>query len=429
MPDNIILSDSEIAVLSIIFRNPSESLDWNGLKSFMFSSTAHEALFREIENSVENDRIPDIGLIIQSLEASRSLDKVGGREYLDFIYKQEFIKDNFHEYVKNIINSYKTRYLISIASRIKPETVTINNIDETIQEVRKTLDNLTETSGGSTTVHIGENLTQSYEEIMARTKKPGSRGISWGIPDVDRLFGGKEGGDLWYISGRPGQGKTALICNSILSDALNGIPVLFFEREMVYQNLVERLVSIYTGIPLSNIRNGLLEQKQINIIFEAFGKFKTIPVYIDTSFKATDLYYLESTINKYKKLYDIKNVYLDYVQLFSERDENQTQELGRISRVLKMMSNNADVCCVAISQLNRSVENRENKRPLLSDLRQSGNLEEDADFVVGLYRDEYYNKETPHKGLMEFIVLKNRNGPVGITTLKFEAETNKIGEA
>lgn len=135
---------------------------------------------------------------------------------------------------------------------------------------------------------------------------------------------------------------------------------------------------------------------------------------------------MKSTINKYHNLHGIKNVYLDYIGLLVERDDNQVNEIGRFSRLFKSLSNELAICSIILSQLNRGVESRENKRPMMSDLRQSGNLEEDADLVIGLYRDEYYNKETRYKGLMEFLVLKNRNGPPGTVTLKFEDSTNKV---
>jgi replicative DNA helicase len=192
------------------------------------------------------------------------------------------------------------------------------------------------------------------------------------------------------------------------------------------QEVAERFLALMTGIPITNIRLGILNQSQVNQIYEALKEFKTLPIYIDTSFRSSDLYYIESTVNRYKRLYDIKVIYLDYIQILVDRDDNQTHELGRVSRLFKTMANELDITSVVLSQLNRGVESRDNKRPVLSDLRQSGNLEEDADIVVGLYRDDYYNKETKFKGLMEYIVLKYRNGPVGTVTLKFEDSTNII---
>jgi replicative DNA helicase len=215
------------------------------------------------------------------------------------------------------------------------------------------------------------------------------------------------------------------LCNSILEDGKNNVPVLFFEKEMNYQSLVERLVAIDSGVSIQNIRLGILDKKQVDKIGESMRKIREYPIFIDTTFNS-DIHYLESTIYKYKATKNIGVVYLDYLQLMAERDDNQTHELGRISRACKLLANDQGICIIGASQLNRGVEMRDNKRPMMSDLRQSGNLEEDADFVVALYRDEYYDKETKYKNLMEFIILKARNGPVGTITLKFDPESNII---
>ena len=139
-----------------------------------------------------------------------------------------------------------------------------------------------------------------------------------------------------------------------------------------------------------------------------------------------DDYYIEQVVRKFYATKGIKTVYVDYMQLIAERDENMTHTLGRISRMLKNLANGLNISIVALSQLNREVEHRDNKRPIMSDIKQSGSLEEDADLLIGLYRDEYYNKDSKFAGLMEFIILKNRNGPTGTITLEFKSDTNKI---
>ena len=162
------------------------------------------------------------------------------------------------------------------------------------------------------------------------------------------------------------------------------------------------------------------------MIRESLQRLKKMPIFIDTSYKSSDPYYIESTITKYKRKFGIEVVYLDYIQILSERDESQTQEIGRMTILFKLLANELNICSVILSQLNRGVEHREDKRPMLSDLRQSGAIEEDSDFVIGLYRDEVYTKETKFKNLLEYIILKHRNGPPGTVTLKFDGPTNKI---
>lgn len=424
MADKLFSTEHEIAVLSTLLKNP-ELYFGTDVRYFMMSSVPHQVIYQEIEALNEKQLVPDAYMVASSLDSAGNLSKVGGKDYIDYLVSQDFNQDNFKEFCALLVASYKGRVLLSSASKIKADQINLDNVDESIRDFRRTLDTLSETSGGTGTIHIADGIKKSFEEIVARTSNPGVRGSSWGIPDIDVATGGKSPGDLWIIGGRPGAGKTALICNSILADVKNNVPVLFFEKEMNYQSLVERLVAIDSGVSLQNIRLGILTKDQVNLIGESVARIRQYPLYIDTTF-SSDIHYMETATYKYKSLKDIKVVYLDYIQLMSERDENQTQELGRISRSCKLMANDLGVTMMVASQLNRGVEARENKRPMMSDLRQSGNLEEDADFVVGLYRDEYYNKETKYKNLMEYIILKARNGPVGTITLKFDPESNKV---
>jgi replicative DNA helicase len=423
MKANLFSTEHELAVISTLLKNP-ELYYGTGVRYFMMSSVPNQIIYQEIEILNEKQLVPDIQMVASSLDSNGNLSKVGGKEYLEYLISQDFNKENLKEYAAFLISSYKGRVYVSAASKVKADSLTLDNVDDSIHEFRKTLDTLTEASGGGGTVHIGDGIRKSFEEIVARTETPGIRGSTWGLKDIDHITGGKCEGDLWIIGGRPGSGKSAIMCNSIIADGRAGTPVLFFEKEMNYQSLVERLVAIDSGVPIQNIRLGILDKKQIEEIGLSMRKIREYPVYLDTTF-SSDIHYMESTIYKYKASKGIKVVYLDYLQLMSERGDNQTAELGQISRMCKLIANDQRVCVIAASQLNRRVEERDNKRPVMSDLRQSGNLEEDADYVIGLYRDEYYNKESKYKGLMEFTILKARNGPVGTITLKFDPESNK----
>ena len=424
MAEKLFSTEHEIAVLSTLLKNP-DLYYGTGVRYFMMSAVPHQVIYQEIEILNERQLVPDAQMVANSLDSSGTLAKVGGREYLDFLISQDYNKENLKEYSNLLIASYKGRVFVSSASKVKADSLTLDNVDDSIHEFRKTLDSLTEASGGGGTVHIGDGIKKSFDDIVARTTTPGIRGASWGMKDIDVTTGGKCPGDLWIIGGRPGSGKSALICNSILADGRGGIPILFFEKEMNYQALVERLVAIDSGVPIQNIRLGILDKKQIEEIGLSMRRIREFPIYIDTTFNS-DVHYMESTIYKYKASKNIKIVYIDYLQLLADRGDNQTAELGRISRMCKLIANDQDICVIAASQLNRGVEGRDNKRPMMSDLRQSGNLEEDADYVIGLYRDEYYNSETTYKKIMEYIILKARNGPVGTITLKFDPESNRL---
>jgi replicative DNA helicase len=425
MKSEIYSPESETAVLSLVIKNTDLAYSVETLRFYMFSSSANQLLFSQITELASKNLYPDASLLTSSLDAAGALAKAGGREYIDYLLKQEFNKANFNEYVNQVISSYKARSLISMTSNFKADEITTENIEDKISTLRSSLDALVENSSATGTIHIADGVKSLYDEIIARTKNPGVRGTPWGIRKIDSVNGGKNEGELWIIAGRPSMGKTAVVCNAILKDGGNANPCLLFSKEMNYSSLVERLVAIDSGVPISDIRLGILTQEKLDKIQTSLQKIRKYPIYIDTTFMV-DEYYIENTIKKFKSMYDIKTTYIDYIQLIAERDDNMVHALGRISRMLKLTAEHLKLTSVVLSQLNRDVEHRENKRPMASDLRQSGNLEEDADVIIGLYRDEQYNKESKYKGMLEFNFLKNRNGPVGMVTLDFEPVTNKI---
>jgi replicative DNA helicase len=421
--------DSEVAVLSILLKNPNLVHNLNGLRFYMFSSTPHQTLMEEVEEALEKQFLPDPTLIYASLESKSLVDKIGGRKYFEILLNKEVSEGSFDQLVKLVISSYKARSFLSITAGVNKSKLNPSNVEEEIYSMKKALETLIEVNGQKESQNISDLVVGAYEEIVARTKNPGIRGVTWGVESLDNATGGKSAGDVVIIAGRPGSGKTSAIMNSIIADGENGVPSLLIEREMRTQELMERLISVDTGISSTNIRLGMLNQEQIQKVYTSLGKLKKYPIFLETNYRASDPYYIESVVNKFRNKHGIQNVYLDYIQILTERDEGQTQEIGRLTRLFKILSNDLGICSILLSQLNRNVEFREDKRPMLSDMRQSGSIEEDADFVIGLYRDEYYNKESKYKGLMEYIVLKHRNGPTGTVTVKFDGPTYKISEA
>jgi len=429
--DNKLFSaDTEDIVLATLLRNPDLIHTASGLRSFMFSSTPNVLLYEEMENLLSTKQLlPETSIIISSLESKNSLDSVGGKKRIEFLSSKDTNVAAFPEFVDIVIKSWKARTFLSHISGIRKEGLTSLNIDDMIRNTRLGLDSLMQSGNQMSAFHIKDAVTDTYEEITSRMQNPGIRGTTWGVSSIDGVTGGKSPGDLWVIGGRPGAGKSAVVCNSVYQDGLAGVPSLLIEREMRTQELMERLICIDTGIPNTNLRLGLINKEQVTLIRDSLEKLKSMPIYLDTNYRASDPYYVESVVNKFHNKHGVQNVYLDYIQLLAERDETQTQEIGKLTRLFKIMSNELGICSVLLSQLNRNVEFRDDKRPMLSDLKQSGSLEEDTDFVIGLYRDEYYNKETKAKGLMEYLVLKHRNGQTGIITVKFDGATSKISEA
>ena len=428
MDNKLFDSNSEAIVIATILRNPSLIYLVDNLRSHMFSSNPFINMFEEMEALREKGLNPEPSILIESLDSKGTLTAAGGKKLITELAGKETNADAFSEFVKIVVDSYRARSYLSTVSGVTKSTLNSSNLDESIRDTKQKLDNLINVSNIESAVHVKDLVKETYEDIMSRLDKPGIRGASWGVTSIDNATGGKSPGDLWVMGGRPGAGKTAVVCNSVLADGLAGIPSLLIEREMRAQELMERLICIDTGIPNTNIRLGLLDKGQTDRIYSSLEKIKKLPIYLDTNYKASDPYYVEATVNKFVNKHGVQIVYLDYIQLLAERDENQTQEIGKLARLFKIMSNELGICSILLSQLNRNVEYRDDKKPMLSDLRQSGALEEDTDFVIGLYRDEYYNKETKAKGLMDYMILKHRNGAPGTVTIRFDGPTSRISE-
>jgi len=252
------------------------------------------------------------------------------------------------------------------------------------------------------------------------------RGISSGFKSLDDITGGIAEGQEWMIGARPSMGKSATLLSMLLSVTSQEIPALLINREMMNQDIIERLLSMGTGIDYLKIRTRTLNDEEVKILQRQLKKLRKLPLYIDSNFYG-DAGYVSGVIRKHIRIHGIRVVGIDYIQLLAERGSDQTAELGRISRGLKLLAEDQKISIIVLSQLNRLLEGREEKRPILSDLRQSGNLEEDADVVLGLYRDEMYNKNPQTEGVLEFIMLKQRNGPSNkIIPMRFNGECVKI---
>jgi replicative DNA helicase len=422
MSDTLFNQESEVAVLSILLKNPEKVFDLGGIRNFMFSSSPNKLLFSSIEDLRSQNLVPEFSLVTGNLQSKDILKDCGGTDYLNYLMNQTFDSGNLKEFERIVINSYKARTLLSLSADMKSLVSNSDQIDGVISQLRNSLDNLSETNGGSVTEKLSDLIQSTWQVIVDKVKNP-HIDISTGYDSVDAVTGGYWPGDLWVIAGRPGSGKSALLCNTVLRSAKKGIGQLIFSLEMSKHSLIQRMLAIETGVPVTDIRLGLLNQKQLDLISDKIKEIKDLPIFIDTNYN-NNPNYLSSTIRRYKKLYDIKVTHLDYIQLLVPRDTDATHAIGAVSRELKLLANDLGIINVMYSQLNRLVELRDDKRPILSDLRQSGNLEEDPDMVVFLYRDVMYSPDTRNKNSLEYIIRKQRNGPIGTINMNFSVETN-----
>lgn len=417
--------DAEISILSTLLKDSEKLFMIPDVQDFMFSSEANKKLYKSLEELVKAGYSVDANLLTNALQSRGEFEAIGGDEYIRFLLSKDINSENIKEYERILISNYKARALHSLASSITNTLTSSDAVEQTLSSFRNSLDRLMITAGGESVQDMGTALKQSWEVIVDRLNNPGIRGYPFGIKAIDSVVGGVGQGDYWVIAARPSIGKTAVMCNAVLSAASQGVPCLVFSLEMNRQALSERLIAIESGISISDIRLGNLNQKQVDKMAESVAKIKSYPIFMDTKFTPS-LSYVETSIRKQVKNNGVKLVYIDYLQLLSERGEDDTKELGRISRKMKILANDLNIGTILLSQLNRDVEKRDDRRPILSDLRQSGNIEEDADLVILLYRDDYYHKDSKQKGLMEFIIRKNRNGPTGTIPLLFESDTNIV---
>ena len=310
--NNLFNADAETAILSILLKNPEKIYDIRYLEPLMFSSNPNQYLFSEMVNLGNENSIPEFNLLYAKLEQDHKLDVIGGKEYLNYLFSLDIDPENFNGFEKLILNSFKSRSLIQLSVKIPDLVMKESEVDGAIDFIRNSIDDLFGVNGGDSTVKLEDAVKIAWNNILALASSDKKIAYTTGLRNLDAITGGYIPGDLWIIAGRPGMGKTSFMCNSILT----GVPSLIFSREMGRDILTYRLLAIRTGIPAFKIRFGIVNQKELDLIATTIKEIKDLPIYIDTSFD-TDIGYIVSTIRKYRKLYDIKTVHVDYIQLLA----------------------------------------------------------------------------------------------------------------
>lgn len=418
--------ESEAIVLSILLKNPNKYYDTGSLREEHFSSIQNRIIFRTIVELLSEGLTPDLSLVYDRLLKNGHQTSVD-KKFLETLHRETYNEQNYKEYESNIVDSHLAKSLTSFSKEVETLIEKGSNVYSVAEMFSQRITDVL-SSNSSATTKSNEELAPDYlENFNQRILNPDKRFITSGFSALDSLVGGVEPGSLWVIGGRTSMGKSALIINSMANCAKQGIPVLMFSKEMGWESLWDRMISIDTGISLRTIRGGIVGKSspEYGKIEDAIERLSKYPIYIDQNFMGTTDYVV-STIRKFKHKHGIQLAYIDYLQLLAERNADSTHELGRITKALKLLAEELHIGIHLASQLNREVEYRDVKKPILSDLRQSGNIEEDADLVAFLYRDEYYNPESKDKGVIEYIIRKNRQGPIGTITMKFEQETTQI---
>ena len=394
-----------------------------------FYISAHTTIYQAALRLHIQQKPTDLLSITSWLTDNDQLTQIGGRNKLATLVERTVSAVNIDALAGLVMEKYLRRQLIKAGNEIvhlgfETETELPIVLDNAEQKVF----NVTQQKTQSGLVHIGDTLTNTYEDIETRHQGIALPGIPCGFYDLDAMTSGFQRSDLIIIAGRPSMGKTAF-CLNLAHNIAAGyqLPVAVFSLEMSKEQLVQRLLASEAGIESSYLRSGRISQTQWEPLSRAIDKLSDTPIFIDDTSNIT-VTQMRSQARRLQaeQSKNLGLIVIDYLQLMEGSSDNRVQELSRITRSLKGLARELSVPIIALSQLSRGVEARTNKRPMLSDLRESGSIEQDADIVMMLYRDEYYSPDTPDRGIAEVIIAKHRNGPTGTIKLLFDPQFTKF---
>ncbi len=423
-PQNI---EAEEIILGSIFLDPNcmeKIVDL--LPPAAFYVTAHRHIYEAAVHLYFKGQPIDVITVSTWLKDNELLEKVGGMAKLVSLLDRTVSSANIELYVPLLVDKYVRRQLINVGKEIGELAYdTTKDLDVVLDEAEQKIFNLTQTRGQRGLVPLSETLVETFTEIQGFQDKVALPGIPTHFYDLDAMTGGLQRSDLIIIAARPSMGKTSFALNIALNVAQKQhLPVAIFSLEMSREQLVMRLLSSEAKIESNRLRSGRITEQEMEELMRAVGVLSELPIYIDDTGTLTVMQ-MRSEVRRLQaeKKGELGLVLLDYLQLMQgSNSENRVQELSRITRALKSLAREVNVPVIALSQLSRAVEQRTNKRPMLSDLRESGAIEQDADLVLMLYRDEYYHPDTPDRGIAEVIIAKHRNGPTGQIKLIFRPE-------
>lgn len=427
-PHNI---EAEQAVLGAIFLEPeafSTAAERIGPSDFF--RAGHQVIFEAMLELFEKGEPIDLVTVTTLLSDSNKLEIAGGVPYLTDLASSVPTAANIDYYSKIVEEKALLRRLIQTATEIVTESYNREDeVEELLDQAERNILAVSSRKNATSFKPIKDVLIEVYDNIeKLHHAKDDVTGIPTGFRDLDRITSGFQKSDLIIIAARPSMGKTAFALNIAQNVAINTDEnVAIFSLEMGAEQLVQRMLCAEGNIDSQRLRTGKLEQEDWGKLTMAMGSLSHAGIFIDDSpgIRVSDI---RSKCRRLKQEHGLGMVIIDYLQLIqgSERlRENRQQEVSEISRSLKSLARELEVPVIALSQLSRSVEQRQDKRPMMSDLRESGSIEQDADIVGFLYREDYYDKDSDNQNI-EIIISKQRNGPTGTVELAFVKEFNKF---
>jgi len=428
--------EAEKSLLGAIIINNNVMIDLGGdLQANDFFLSEHQAIMFAVSSLFNKHQPIDFLTLSNELTVLGKLESAGGIEYLTELIDRVPSATHFKAYASIVKQSSIRRKLIKAGDDISSlANIAENTPEELIELAEKSLGEVSETStSGDSLVKIGSILSETFDRIEKLSSNPGGlRGLKTGFVDLDKKTAGLQASDLIILGARPAMGKTTFSTNLAYNAAnYNKKTVLFFSLEMGKEQLIERMLADAASIDSWKIRTGNLSGDDFSRLTEAMGEMAEAPIQFFDGGGLT-ITGLRTLLRRAQRESEVGLIVIDYLQLMSDpiadRNGNEVLKLSNISRGLKLIAREFNVPVIALSQLNRDVakDGRSSKIPNLADLRGSGSIEQDADIVMFLHREEYYNENTERKNITDLIIAKHRNGPVGRIELYFHPELLKF---
>ncbi|KZY60932.1 replicative DNA helicase [Oleiphilus sp. HI0071] len=396
----------------------------------------HRLLFRVVSRLATQGNPIDVITVSEELQRLGELENAGGMAYLTELVEKTPSASNVRSYSNIVHERAVLRRLIQISGEISDSAFnpTGRSTNELLDEAERKVFQISESSAGQETGPVSVNpvLTKTLERIEELFDAPdGITGVTTGFKDLDDMTSGLQSSDLVIVAARPSMGKTAFAMNLVESALIKAeVPVLVFSMEMPADSILMRMLSSLGQINQTKVRSGKLDEEDWPRLSSAAKILKDRPLFIDDTAGLSPTEVRSRARRVAREVGQIGMIMVDYLQLMQipGMNEGRTAEISEISRSLKALAKELQCPVVALSQLNRGLESRTDKRPMNSDLRESGAIEQDADVIMFIYRDEYYNEESPDKGIAEIIIGKQRNGPIGKVKLQFQGQFTKFND-
>ena len=410
--------ESEQSILGALLLDPKSIDSLGALRPEHFYDEAHRLILSEIMAMVAVGKPIDAVTVAEELYDHGHDERSGGLAYLGSLVASTPSTRSVRRYSEVVVGKALERQLLGAADRIRETVESIGSTSEKLASAQSAVMSISE-SVASRQPKVMREVLSSAVDVLTQRSSGNVRCLPTGFRDLDRqLAGGFRPGNLIVLAGRPGMGKTSLAVNVGYQVAGSGVPVLVLSLEMPEQELADRLISQAGGVYLSAVLAGDMEGETGERIMAGVSRLHEIPLVIDDQ-GGLSLFDVASKARSVKRKHGLGLLVIDYLQLMTGDGDNRNQQIEQITRGLKALAKELDIPVVALSQLSRKCEERTNKRPMNSDLRESGAIEQDADVILFVYRDEEYNPNSPDKGTAEIIISKNRQGQNGMVRMAY----------